>query len=250
MNPNTTRRGRQWLVQGNQNHLCGQIMRSNRCCDSHSTTRRVSCKKGSISSAARTQACSPPLLLLLIWDVAGFRGRRQEVEGWGDGVIVLESMQIHCPQDNRRAAFSNLFTLKPVFKKVHFQALCFQDLCGPLAKKMQYMCIFTKERFRVDCLLGFKIWMAAIVITSEKYPGAADSLSLISSLSQLIFICIGPICSKSHLMKHSKSLDQACPDYFTKGQCGCTFLFQQVNSTQFDQSAFWRLRPVDWISQV
>ena len=62
-------------------------MRSNCCCDSHSTTRRVSCKKGSISSAARTRACSQPLLLLLSWDVAG----------WGDGVIVLESMQIRRP---------------------------------------------------------------------------------------------------------------------------------------------------------
>ena len=74
-------------------HSCGPLMRSNCCCDSHSTTRRVSCKKGSISSAARTQACSPSLLLLLLlWDVTGFRGRRKEVEGWGDGVIVLESM--------------------------------------------------------------------------------------------------------------------------------------------------------------
>ena len=53
-------------------------MRSNCCCDSHSTTRRVSKEmKGSISSTARTRACSPPLLLLL-WDVAG----------WSDGVIV------------------------------------------------------------------------------------------------------------------------------------------------------------------
>ena len=69
-------------MQGNQNRLCGKwLMRSNCCYDSHSTTRQVSCKKGSISSAARTQACSPPLLLLL-WDVAGFRGQRQEVEGW------------------------------------------------------------------------------------------------------------------------------------------------------------------------
>ena len=74
-------------MQGNQNLLCGPVMRSN-CC-SHSTTRHVSCKKGSISSAARTRACSPPLLLLLLWDVTGFRGQRHEVEGWGDGVIVI-----------------------------------------------------------------------------------------------------------------------------------------------------------------
>ena len=124
-------------MQGNQNRLCGPIMRWNCCCNSHSNTRRVSCKKGSISSAARSQACSPPLLLLLLlflWDVAGFRGRRQEVEGWGNGVIVLESMRIRCPHENERAAFSDFSTLRPVFKKVHFQ-----DPCGRSAKTMQYV---------------------------------------------------------------------------------------------------------------
>ena len=64
-------------MQGNQNRSWGPLMRSNCCFDSHSTTRRVSCKKGSISSAAWTQACRPPLLLLLLLrDVAGFRGWR------------------------------------------------------------------------------------------------------------------------------------------------------------------------------
>ena len=36
------------------------------------------------------------------------------------------------------------------FKKVCFQALHFQDPCGLSAKTMQYMCVFAKERFRVD----------------------------------------------------------------------------------------------------
>ena len=31
-------------MQGNPNLLCGPVMRSNCCCDSHSTMRRVSCK--------------------------------------------------------------------------------------------------------------------------------------------------------------------------------------------------------------
>ena len=137
-------------VQGNQNRLCGPLMRSN-CCNSHSTARRVSCKKGYISSAAQTQACSP-LLLLLLWDVAGFRGQSQEIQGWGDGVIVLESMWIHCPHENRRAVFSGFSTLRPVFKKVCFQALRFQNPCGWLAKMMQYMHVFAKERFCVDGL--------------------------------------------------------------------------------------------------
>ena len=102
-------------------------MRSNCCWDSHSTTRRESCKKGWISSAARTRACRPPLLLLLLllWDV----------EGRGDDVIILESMQIRRPHENGRAAFSDFSTLRPVFKKV-----CLQDPCGRSAKTMQNVC--------------------------------------------------------------------------------------------------------------
>ena len=127
-------------MKENQNHLCGLVIRSNCCCDSHSTTRRVSCKKGSISSAARTRACSPPLLLLLLlWDIAR----------WGDGVNVLESMRIRHPHGNGRAAFSDFSTLRPVFKKVRFQALRFRDSYGRSAKMMQYVCVFEKKR-RLD----------------------------------------------------------------------------------------------------
>ena len=109
-------------------------MRSNCCCNSHSTTRRVSCKKGSMSSVAWTRACSLPLLLLLLWDVAG----------WGDGVIILESMRIRHPHENRRAAFSEFSTLRPVLKKVRFQ-----DPYGWSAKTMQYVCVFEKKRCRL-----------------------------------------------------------------------------------------------------
>ena len=93
-------------------------------------SREVGCKKGSISSAARTQACSPQLLLLLLllllWDVVGFRGQRQEVEGWGDGVIVLESMPIRRPHENWRAAFSDFSTLIPFSKKCVFRHCVFR----------------------------------------------------------------------------------------------------------------------------
>ena len=61
----------------------------------------------------------------------GFRGRRQEVEGWGDGVIASESMRI---------------------KKVRFHALRLQDPSGRPAKTMQNMCVYTKECFCVDGL--------------------------------------------------------------------------------------------------
>ena len=145
-------------MRGNWKHLCWPIMRSNCCRDSHSTTRRVSCKKGSISSEAPTQACSPPLwllllLLLLLWDIAGIRGGRLEIGGWGDGVIVFISMRIRCPHENGRAAFSYFSTLRAVFKKVRIQALRFQDPCRRSAKTMQYMCVSAKDRFHVDSLL-------------------------------------------------------------------------------------------------
>ena len=78
---------------------------------------------------AQTQACTPPLLVLL-WDVTW----------WGDG-----SMPIRCPDENGRAAFSDFSTLKALFKKV-----CFQEPYGRSAKTMQYMCVFAKER----CCLG------------------------------------------------------------------------------------------------
>ena len=69
---------------------------------------------------------------------------------WGDGVIVLESMRIRRPHENGRAAFSDFSTLRPIFKKVRFQALRFQDPYGRSAKTMQYMCVFAKERCRLD----------------------------------------------------------------------------------------------------
>ena len=64
--------------------------------------------------------------------------------------MASSSMQIRCPRDNGRAASSDFSTLRLVFKKVHFQALRFQDPCGWSAKTMQYMCIFAKECFCVD----------------------------------------------------------------------------------------------------
>ena len=69
-------------------------------------------------------------------------------------------MRIRHPHENGRAAFLDFSTLRPVFKKVRFQGLCFQDLCGRSAKTMQYMCIFAKEVFRVDslCLGGCVEW--------------------------------------------------------------------------------------------
>ena len=55
------------------------------------------------------------------------------VKGWddgdGDGNGVRPSMWIHRPHENARAAFLDFSTLRPGFKKVHFQALRFQDPC-------------------------------------------------------------------------------------------------------------------------
>ena len=40
--------------------------------------------------------------------------------------------------------------LPPFSKKWRFQALRFQDPCGRTVKTMQYMCVFSKERSRLD----------------------------------------------------------------------------------------------------
>ena len=53
-------------------------MRSNCCFDSNSTTRRVSCKKGSISSAAQTQA-----IVVVVMRCRGVQ--RSKVSGQGVG---------------------------------------------------------------------------------------------------------------------------------------------------------------------
>ena len=74
----------------------------------------------------RTQACNLPLLLLLLWVFAGSRGRRLEVEGWGDGIIHMQSVQIRCPKENARAVFSIFSIQWPGFQKV-----CLPDPCGP-----------------------------------------------------------------------------------------------------------------------
>ena len=122
-------------------------MRSNCCCDLHLTTRQVSCEKGSISSVARTQACSPPLLLLLLWDVAGFRGRRQEVEGWGHGAIVLESMRIRCSHEKGRAVFLDFFTLRPIFKKCAFSGAAFSGSVWTVGQNDAIRVRFRKRAF-------------------------------------------------------------------------------------------------------
>ena len=46
-------------------------------------------------------------------------------------------MQIRCPHENTRAAFSDFSTLRPGFKKV-------QDPCGRSAKTMQNVCVYTQ----------------------------------------------------------------------------------------------------------
>ena len=95
----------------------------------------------SISPAARTQACSPTLLLLL-WDVAGLRGWRLEVEGWSDGGIDMQSMRICHPHEKTRAAFLDFPKLRPG-KKSMFP-------CGRSAKTMQNMWVYTQKRFQDD----------------------------------------------------------------------------------------------------
>ena len=91
--------------------------------------------------------CCP--LPLLSRDVAGFRGRRLEVEGgaMASSFRTVCGFAVHMKME---AAFPDFSTLRPGFKKACFQALRFQNPYGRSAKTMQYMYIFAKERFRVN----------------------------------------------------------------------------------------------------
>ena len=68
------------------------------------------------------------------------RGGRLEVEGWGDGVTVKQSLWIHCPNENTRVAVSNFFTLRPGFKKLHLH-----NPFGQSAKTMQNVRLHKKS---------------------------------------------------------------------------------------------------------
>ena len=48
-------------------------------------------------------------IVVVVVVFAGLRGRRLEVEGWGDGIIDTQSMQNRCPHENARAAFWSFF---------------------------------------------------------------------------------------------------------------------------------------------
>ena len=49
-------------------------------------------------------------------------------------------MQIRRPHENGRAAFSDFSTLRPIFKKVCFRGLRFQDPCGWRFLKRAFSC--------------------------------------------------------------------------------------------------------------
>ena len=99
-------------MQGNQDRLCGLIMKSNCCCDSHSTTIRVRKAQYLLQHKHKHVV----RLMLLLWDIAGLRGWRLEVEGRGDDTIDMESVQIRCPHKNARAGFLDFYTLRPELK--------------------------------------------------------------------------------------------------------------------------------------
>ena len=98
-------------MQGNQNRLCRPLMRSNCCCDSHSHSREAQyLLRHEHKHLVRRCCCH--------YETSqGLRGRRLEVEGWGGGIIDTQNMQIRCPYENARPAFSDSSTLGPGFKK-------------------------------------------------------------------------------------------------------------------------------------
>ena len=164
-------------MQGNQNRLCGLIMRSNCCCDSHSTTRRVSCKKGSISSAARTQACSPHCCCCRVQNSEA-RGRGV---GWwrhhfGKYVDLLSTRK----RTPRFRILPDLVSKKCVFRH------CVYRIRVDGRPKWCKTCVYTKERFRVDgpLIFGPKVTFSHMLLKVRRSVSNVTHLSPAASVVQ------------------------------------------------------------------
>ena len=132
----------------------------------------------------------------------GLRGRRLEVEGWGDGVIDTQSMRIGFPNENTRAVFTIFSPLDQVL----------QDPFGQSAKTMQDM--FSQK--------SVFMWMA---------PESSSCLEVISSCGSIkidLDIIFGPISQTSesvqkiHTELHVKI--QTSYGHTNKSQSHCKFI--------------------------
>ena len=119
--------------------------------------------------------------------------------GWGDGIIVLESLLIPCPYENRRAAFSDFSTPRPVFKKVCIQALRFQDPFGRSTFVNNRWCklghIRVKEQYcsRGIELLAVSIWpyylqreFLHVIAITVYIPPSADAAAACETLHTVV----------------------------------------------------------------
>ena len=116
-------------------------------------------------------------------------------------MIVSESMRIHCPYENGRAAFSDFSTLRPIFKKMRFQ-----DPCGQSAKMIQYMCIF--------------VWTASKVLSIDLNTSGksltANFKAVIGPTVQQLLVSIKCVAQLCHLKENwlgwstKKKLQKAC----------------------------------------
>ena len=77
-------------------------------------------------------------------------------------------MRIRRPHVNVRAAFSDFSTLRPIFKKVCFQALHLQDPCGQSAKPMQKIVRLHKRAF--PCGRAQRIEQTGEVVKGKCHP--------------------------------------------------------------------------------
>ena len=83
-------------------------------------------------------------------------------------------------REQEGCVFSDFSTLRPIFKKVCFQALHFQDPCGQLAKMLQYMLCFRKRAFssgrplsliqRRPCLGSRDVTVIGVTVNHGKIP--------------------------------------------------------------------------------
>ena len=140
--PNTTRRRWKWLVQGNQNLLYGPITRSNCKLQEYQAQYLL---RHEHEHVVRHCCCCCCCCYATLWG-SEVGGKRSSGGAMASSFWKICGFTIHTRTGGLR------FWISPPWDPcvVRCQALRFQDLCGRSAKTMQYMCVFTKERCRLD----------------------------------------------------------------------------------------------------
>ena len=130
-------------------------MRSNCCCNSHSTNYKESKLQERLNIFCSTNISMKSAVIVVVVVMRCCGVQRSKARGRGLGRWrhrFGKYADLLSTREREGCVSSDFSTRRPVFKKVRFQVLRFQDLCVRSNKTMQYMCVFAKEHCRVDGL--------------------------------------------------------------------------------------------------